>query len=899
MLVPGFTKYIQANKAMGLVEASLQLFQSTFEQAAVGISHVSLTGQFIRLNQKFCEIIGYTHDELMHLTFQEITHPEDLEADLEYWLQLLTGVSDIYDREKRYCRKDGTIVWVKLTVSLVRQANGEPHYFISVIDDISDRKQLERDYHKVIEALAKTHALYNNLLSNISDAVFLTDDTGRFTYVCPNVSTIFSLSKAQIEARGTIQEILGHEFISAIDLNLLKARGEITNQECRIWDVTGCPHDLLVNIKAVQLAQGSVLYTCRDVTDRKQAQEELQLYEKIANTTQDLMAFVDGNYYYRMINDAYAWRFGRPKATILGLTVADLMGPATFQHFAKPKLDECLAGADVRYQQSLKFIDGQEHYLDLAYTPYRDANNRITGVVVSARDITDLHQAEQLLSLEARRAEALLALPTAADKFNEQEFLQYGQELAESLTDSKIAFIHFVNDDEQTIELVAWSRRTLEHYCQAAFDTHYPVAKAGIWADALRQRQPVIFNNYDQYPHKRGLPQGHAVLTRLISVPVIADGKVVMLTGVGNKPTDYTALDVETVQLLANEMWRIAQMKRTFAQLATLNQELEQRVEDRTQALTEEILQREASELRYREVVGKLSDGIAILKVVDEGDDFILREFNAAAEHLFDRSWGEIIGQYITKALPGFQAIGLKAVCQRVWQNGQPEYFPLVEYQDAHVGFWMENYIFRLSEQELAMVFQDVSARKQAEQNLEHIAYYDALTGLPNRMLLIERLSKAMAEAVQHRKKLAVIYLDLDGFKDVNDTYGHDMGDYLLRAIAQRMQHCLRQKDTLARLGGDEFVAILGDLDNHSTDELIVNRLLMAAAQPIQIGDIAIRVSASLGISLYPQASSMNADQLLNQADQAMYQAKLAGKNGYCFFNPAIDHTQDQDQGML
>jgi diguanylate cyclase (GGDEF)-like protein len=197
------------------------------------------------------------------------------------------------------------------------------------------------------------------------------------------------------------------------------------------------------------------------------------------------------------------------------------------------------------------------------------------------------------------------------------------------------------------------------------------------------------------------------------------------------------------------------------------------------------------------------------------------------------------------------------------------------------------------------MVFQDVSARKQAEQNLEHIAYYDALTGLPNRMLLIERLSKAMAEAVQRRKKLAVVYLDLDGFKDVNDTYGHDIGDHLLRAIAQRMQHCLRQKDTLARLGGDEFVAILGDLDNHSTDELIVNRLLMAAAQPIQIGDIAIRVSASLGISLYPQASSMNADQLLNQADQAMYQAKLAGKNGYCFFNPAIDHTQDQDQGML
>ena len=175
-----------------------------------------------------------------------------------------------------------------------------------------------------------------------------------------------------------------------------------------------------------------------------------------------------------------------------------------------------------------------------------------------------------------RCAEALLQLPTAADQFDEAAFLQYGMELTESLTDSQISFIHFVNDNEETIELITWSRRTLEQYCHAAFDKHYPVCKAGIWADALRKHQPVIFNDYASYPNKLGLPEGHSELARLISVPVIENGKVVMLTGVGNKKTDYTEMDVETVQLLSNNIWYIAKQRRTQKKLTQFSCALEQ-----------------------------------------------------------------------------------------------------------------------------------------------------------------------------------------------------------------------------------------------------------------------------------------------------------------------------------
>ncbi|BFM38161.1 PAS domain S-box protein [Synechocystis sp. LKSZ1] len=180
---------------------------------------------------------------------------------------------------------------------------------------------------------------------------------------------------------------------------------------------------------------------------------------------------------------------------------------------------------------------------------------------------SDLPEIETVLAQQVQRVEALLALPRLADTLPEQAFLQEALQYLEQLTQSQISFIHFINDDEQTIELVTWSKRTLDTYCHAAYDHHYPVTKAGIWADALRQRQPVVFNDYSAYPAKRGLPQGHAGMQRLISVPVISQGRVVMLTGVGNKATDYNNLDVESVQLLSNEIWNLAQRRRDILAL--------------------------------------------------------------------------------------------------------------------------------------------------------------------------------------------------------------------------------------------------------------------------------------------------------------------------------------------
>jgi diguanylate cyclase (GGDEF)-like protein/PAS domain S-box-containing protein len=193
--------------------------------------------------------------------------------------------------------------------------------------------------------------------------------------------------------------------------------------------------------------------------------------------------------------------------------------------------------------------------------------------------------------------------------------------------------------------------------------------------------------------------------------------------------------------------------------------------------------------------------------------------------------------------------------------------------------------------QQYVALFSDITALKEHENQLEHIAHYDALTNLPNRVLLADRLRQGMVLAQRHRQPLAVAFLDLDGFKAINDTYGHEAGDQLLIAVGTRMKQALREGDTLARLGGDEFVVVLLDLTDVEASKPMLTRLLAAAAQPLPFGDAVLQVSASLGVTFYPQTQDVDADQLLRQADQAMYQAKLSGKNRYHVFDAEQDSS--------
>ena len=184
-------------------------------------------------------------------------------------------------------------------------------------------------------------------------------------------------------------------------------------------------------------------------------------------------------------------------------------------------------------------------------------------------------------------------------------------------------------------------------------------------------------------------------------------------------------------------------------------------------------------------------------------------------------------------------------------------------------------------------IFTDITERKQAEEMIKYMAYHDSLTQLPNRNLFNERLKQALANAERNKTNVAVLFIDLDRFKVINDSLGHAFGDLLLKSVSRRLQGCLRDHDTIARQGGDEFTVILHDCTEESAKN-VAERMINELANPFVLNNHEVTISPSIGISLYP-SDGTNPDTLIRNADRAMYQAKDHGKNNYQFYEKDME----------
>jgi diguanylate cyclase (GGDEF)-like protein/PAS domain S-box-containing protein len=195
------------------------------------------------------------------------------------------------------------------------------------------------------------------------------------------------------------------------------------------------------------------------------------------------------------------------------------------------------------------------------------------------------------------------------------------------------------------------------------------------------------------------------------------------------------------------------------------------------------------------------------------------------------------------------------------------------------------------------IVFRDVTAAQALSRKMSHLAQYDSVTDLPNRILLNDRLVQAMAMAQRHGKKLAVLYLDIDRFKHINDTAGHAAGDRLLQSISNRLLGCVRSSDTVSRRGGDEFVVLLSEVAQTEDSAVAAQKILAALSEPHSIDELDLLVSASIGIAIYP-GDGATAEALLESADAAMYQAKDCGRNNYQFFKAEMNGQVFHRQGL-
>lgn len=288
-----------------------------------------------------------------------------------------------------------------------------------------------------------------------------------------------------------------------------------------------------------------------------------------------------------------------------------------------------------------------------------------------------------------------------------------------------------------------------------------------------------------------------------------------------------------------------------------------------------------------------------------------LRTLSSAVEHspaavVITDNRGMI--QYVNPhyvAMTGYQPEEVIGKNPRVWQSGLT---PLATYQEMWKTitagnvwhhelrnktkdgrlFWEAMRIAPIKDGEgnithFVAIKEDISQRKAEEENIWRQANFDSLTGLPNRKLLANRMEQSLALTNRNSGQLAMLYIDLDGFKQVNDTLGHAMGDLLLKEAAQRMQSCLRESDTLARLGGDEFVILLPLIESRQSCEVVAGKLLKTLEQPFDLNGNEGLISASIGIAFYPD-DAQDAKTLLLQADDAMYQAKAAGRATWHFY---------------
>jgi diguanylate cyclase (GGDEF)-like protein/PAS domain S-box-containing protein len=293
---------------------------------------------------------------------------------------------------------------------------------------------------------------------------------------------------------------------------------------------------------------------------------------------------------------------------------------------------------------------------------------------------------------------------------------------------------------------------------------------------------------------------------------------------------------------------------------------------------------------RYRGLLEAAPDAMV---VVNQGGEIVL--LNVRAEKEFGYSRDELIGQRVKNIIPEGFAERLIADALRSAEDAQAQEIgsgiELTGRRKDGSEFPIEIMLSPLESAEGILVtaaIRDITTRKKAEAQMIHSSEHDFLTDLPNRMLLNDRVSQAIGFAWRHGEKVAVLFLDLDGFKYVNDSLGHRTGDKLLQSVARRLVACVRGTDTVSRQGGDEFVVVLSE-EEHSEDAAITaRRMLQAVAEAHSIDQHDLHVTSSIGISVYPD-DGLDTETLIKNADTALYQAKENGRQRYQFFEPAMN----------
>ncbi len=281
--------------------------------------------------------------------------------------------------------------------------------------------------------------------------------------------------------------------------------------------------------------------------------------------------------------------------------------------------------------------------------------------------------------------------------------------------------------------------------------------------------------------------------------------------------------------------------------------------------------------------------------------DDIITSWNKGAEKIFGFSAREIIGRQIFTLMPQERYSERSHIVRAILKGEELEHFETARLRKdgSQIYVSLTTSAILAADGRIignSVIARDVTERRQMEEIIQHQAHHDTLTDLPNRQLFMDFLERELAQARRNDARVALLFLDLNGFKQINDTMGHSCGDRLLQEVAHRLRACVRESDTVARLGGDEFTVLMPDLSHTHDVGIVLRKILGVFEKPFMIDDVAVDTSTSIGVCLFPDDGE-HSEELIKKADIAMYDAKGSGKNAYQFYNAEInDRTMKRQQ---
>ena len=503
----------------------------------------------------------------------------------------------------------------------------------------------------------------------------------------------------------------------------------------------------------------------------------------------------------------------------------------------------------VQVRRGLREISQKNHQLETEIDERRQAQNDLQWELKVNRAVAELSR--------------LLLHSSALD-----EFTHVILDEAKTLTDSPHGFVGFIDPRTGTMVCPTMTRDIWEA-CQVPDKKFVFHSFHGLWGWILKARQTILCNDPATDNRSTGIPGGHVAIRRFIGVPALADGQLLGIIALANAERDYHAKDLELLERLAS-MYALA--------IRTMRA---------TQAMRE-------SEERFRTIFEHAGVGMATL--TPEG---YFLQVNPAWCRFLGYSPEEILKMRVEDVTHPEDLAVNRALYEEVRQ-GKKRFFSYDKRFVHRSGrdIWGAVTVAWLLDEEgrpdyAVSLAQDITERKMAELRLaeneerfKHLAHHDSLTGLPNRLLFADRLQHAMSRARRSGVLLALLFFDLDRFKAINDTHGHEGGDEVLRVVAQRLTALVRDADTVARFGGDEFVILMEDVADTADVERLAGKVLAGLARPLALGTQTLTVTTSIGISIFPR-DGVDAETLIKHADDAMFRAKQQGRNVFVFYDGA------------